>query len=348
MKRVACLLLGSRSSRRRQRVTQPPRTVPTFSKDVAPIVFNNCATLPSRRRSRADDAHLVRGRAAVGEGDQEQGASSREMPPWGADPAHSLKMRNDRSLTQAQIDTIVAWVDGGAPKGSDADLPPMPKFAEGWTFGREPDDDPRDAGRLRDSRGRRARRADVLLEGAVERGSLRRDARDSSGQPRRRAPRRRVRRRHSRGREDRQRPPGDAGRQGVDRSRRRRRRARRRHRAAGREQAAVVGAGPRRRFAPRRHRQADSRRQVHQLADPLQPDRQARERSHAPRHLVQQGAGDARAADPPGGRSRWRRPRAACRSIAPRARKSSTPRTKAARGAAARRRTSRPTPRTGR
>ncbi len=64
---------------------------------------------------------------------------SREMPPWGADPAHSLKMRNDRSLSPAQIDTIVAWVDGGAPKGSDADLPPLPKFAEGWTFGREPD-----------------------------------------------------------------------------------------------------------------------------------------------------------------------------------------------------------------
>ena len=64
---------------------------------------------------------------------------NREMPPWGADPAHSLKMRNDRSLTQAQIDTIVAWVDGGAPKGSDADLPPVPKFADGWTFGREPD-----------------------------------------------------------------------------------------------------------------------------------------------------------------------------------------------------------------
>ena len=199
------------------------------------------------------------------------------MPPWGADPAHSLKMRNDRSLTQAQIDTIVAWVDGGAPKGSDADLPPMPKFAEGWTFGREPDDDPRDAGRLRDSRRRRARRADVLLEGAVERGSLRRDARDSSGQPRRRPPRRRLRRRHSGGRDDRQRPPGDAGRQGVDRSRRGRRRPRRRHRAAGREQAAVVGAGPRRRLAPRRHRQADSRRQVHQLADPLQPDRQSRQ-----------------------------------------------------------------------
>ena len=53
---------------------------------------------------------------------------------------HSLKMRNDRSLSKQQIDTIVAWVDGGAPKGNDADLPPVPKFAEGWTAGREPDD----------------------------------------------------------------------------------------------------------------------------------------------------------------------------------------------------------------
>src|SRR5947207_15669668 len=64
---------------------------------------------------------------------------SREMPPWGADPAHSLKMRNDRSLSPAQIDTIAAWVDGGAPKGSDADLPALPAFKEGWTAGREPD-----------------------------------------------------------------------------------------------------------------------------------------------------------------------------------------------------------------
>ena len=220
MRRVACLL--ARVARgRRQRARSPPRNVPTFTKDVAPIVFNNCATChragevaPMALTSYED----VRPWAKV----IKNKVVAREMPPWGADPAHSLKMRNDRSLTQAQIDTIVAWVDGGAPKGNDADLPPMPKFAEGWTFGREPDYDPRDAGRVHDSRGRRARRADVLLEGAVERGSVRRDARDSSGQPRGRAPRRRVRRRHSGGREDRQRPPRDAGRQGVDRSRRRR------------------------------------------------------------------------------------------------------------------------------
>jgi len=116
----------------------PAGTVPTFAKDVAPIVFNNCASChrsgevaPMTLTSYED----VRPWAKV----IREKVRSREMPPWGADPAHSLKMRNDRSLTQAQIDTIVAWVDGGAPKGSDADLPPVPKFADGWTFGREPD-----------------------------------------------------------------------------------------------------------------------------------------------------------------------------------------------------------------
>ena len=41
-------------------------------------------------------------------------------------------------MTQKQIDTIAAWVDAGAPKGNDADLPPLPQFAEGWKNG-EPD-----------------------------------------------------------------------------------------------------------------------------------------------------------------------------------------------------------------
>ena len=182
MKRVACLLAGSLRLRRQR--SRGPANVPTFSKDVAPIVFNNCATChragevaPMTLTSYED----VRPWAKV----IKNKVVSREMPPWGADPAHSLKMRNDRSLTQAQIDTIVAWVDGGAPKGSDADLPPMPKFAEGLDVRARAGRDPRDAGRLRDPRRRRARRADVLLEGAVERGQLRRDARDSSGQPRR-------------------------------------------------------------------------------------------------------------------------------------------------------------------
>ena len=136
MRRVACLLLGSLAVAAGAHAA--PANVPTFSKDVAPIVFSNCATC--HRAGEVAPMTLtsyeeVRPWAKV----IKNKIVAREMPPWGADPAHSLKMRNDRSLTQAQIDTIVAWVDGGAPKGSDADLPPMPKFAEGWTFGREPD-----------------------------------------------------------------------------------------------------------------------------------------------------------------------------------------------------------------
>ena len=116
----------------------PAGTVPTFTKDVAPIVFNKC-TMCHRTGEVAPMTFLsyedVRPWAKV----IREKVRSREMPPWGADPEHSLKMRNDRSLSAQQIDTIVAWVDGGAPKGSEADLPAMPKFAEGWTVGREPD-----------------------------------------------------------------------------------------------------------------------------------------------------------------------------------------------------------------
>jgi len=113
-------------------------SVPTFTKDVAPIVFDKCASChrpgevaPMTLLSYDDVrpwAKAIKNKVVA-----------REMPPWFADPDHSLKMRNDRSLSKEQIDTIVRWVDGGAPKGNDADLPPAPKFAEGWTAGREPD-----------------------------------------------------------------------------------------------------------------------------------------------------------------------------------------------------------------
>jgi len=121
-----------------QTAPRPAGSVPTFAKDVAPIMFEKCTSChrtgevaPMTFLSYEDVrpwAKVIRSKVVA-----------REMPPWGADPDHSLKMRNDRSLSKQQIDTIVAWVDGGAPKGNDADLPPVPKFAEGWTAGREPD-----------------------------------------------------------------------------------------------------------------------------------------------------------------------------------------------------------------
>ena len=56
---------------------------------------------------------------------------SRQMPPWYAEGDHRI-WRNDRRLSQADIDKIVAWVDAGAPRGNDSDVPPLPQFAQGW------------------------------------------------------------------------------------------------------------------------------------------------------------------------------------------------------------------------
>ncbi|HLY16655.1 MAG TPA: hypothetical protein VKR61_05500 [Bryobacteraceae bacterium] len=61
----------------------------------------------------------------------------RSMPPWLADPSYG-HFSNDRRLSQKEIETIVAWVDGGAPAGDDRDLPPTPEFKPGWTIG-QPD-----------------------------------------------------------------------------------------------------------------------------------------------------------------------------------------------------------------
>ena len=59
------------------------------------------------------------------------------MPPWHADPRHG-KFANDRRLTQEERDTLLAWIDKGAVKGDDKDLPPPLKFITGWKIG-EPD-----------------------------------------------------------------------------------------------------------------------------------------------------------------------------------------------------------------
>ena len=51
------------------------------------------------------------------------------MPPWFADPRFGT-FRNERRLTQEQIDTVVAWADAGAPEG-EGDAPAAPEFAGG-------------------------------------------------------------------------------------------------------------------------------------------------------------------------------------------------------------------------
>jgi hypothetical protein len=109
---------------------------PTFAKDVAPIFYANCVTChrpgevaPMALRTYEEVRPWARS--------IKQKVSTRQMPPWFADPAHGT-FSNDARLPQKQIDTIVKWVDAGAPLGNRRDLPPLPAYTEGWQLG-EPD-----------------------------------------------------------------------------------------------------------------------------------------------------------------------------------------------------------------
>ena len=57
------------------------------------------------------------------------------MPPWKPTAGVGPKLKHDQSLTHAEIAILVAWALAGAPLGDPKDLPPPPKFAEGWKLG---------------------------------------------------------------------------------------------------------------------------------------------------------------------------------------------------------------------
>lgn len=106
----------------------------TFTKDVAPIFYKNCAYC--HRPGEIAPMSLINYKDA-----RPWAKSIREkvldgtMPPWHADP-HFGSFKNDRRLSKKDIDTILAWVDGGAKEGNPKDLPLAPQFTEGWQIGK--------------------------------------------------------------------------------------------------------------------------------------------------------------------------------------------------------------------
>jgi mono/diheme cytochrome c family protein len=106
-------------------------TAPTFSRQVAPILFAHCAKCHQPGEIAAPVSFLSYDKArswakAIGEK-----VLLREMPPWPPDPGASVPFRNDARLSDGDIHTIAAWVAAGAPKGGDAD-PQSPEVAKGW------------------------------------------------------------------------------------------------------------------------------------------------------------------------------------------------------------------------
>jgi len=106
----------------------------TYSKDVAPIVNNRCVEC-HRPGEVAPMSFLnykeVRPRAAA----IKEKVISRTMPPWLADP-HYGQFKNDRRMSKTEIDTIVSWVNNGAPEGRPQDLPKLSEFQTGWNIGK--------------------------------------------------------------------------------------------------------------------------------------------------------------------------------------------------------------------
>ena len=108
----------------------------TYARDVAPILQQNCqvchqpGSIAPISLMTYDDArrYARRIRSKVAE---------RSMPPWHIDRSVGIQdFKNDRGLTDAEIETIVQWVDNGSPFGDEADTPPPMEFPDpnDWQF----------------------------------------------------------------------------------------------------------------------------------------------------------------------------------------------------------------------
>src|SRR5580693_3532344 len=106
----------------------------TFNKEVLPILQKRCQDC-HRPGESAPMSLLNYQEARPWAKAIRQAVVTKKMPPWFADP-HYGKFANDRSLTQAEIDTLVAWVDDGVKEGSPKDAPAPRQFVEGWNIGK--------------------------------------------------------------------------------------------------------------------------------------------------------------------------------------------------------------------
>src|SRR5579864_9099751 len=117
--------------------TDSSAAVPTFNRDIAPILFNNCSNChrpgevaPFSLLSYDDAAKRAKQIAAV--------TQARFMPPWKAESGYGGHFLNERRLTDQQLATIREWAANGAPEGDASQKPAPPKFSNGWQAG-EPD-----------------------------------------------------------------------------------------------------------------------------------------------------------------------------------------------------------------
>jgi len=134
---VALALAGCSKEKSSTDIYVPrPKGTLTFSKDVAPIMFNQCANC--HRPGQAAPFSLLTYSDVQKRAVQiAEVVARRYMPPWMPAPGYA-KFAGERRMSVDQIGLIQQWSDEGAPEGNPADLPAMPQWAEGWQLG-QPD-----------------------------------------------------------------------------------------------------------------------------------------------------------------------------------------------------------------
>ena len=111
---------------------------PTFAHDIAPIIFQHCATCHNSSASGMSGTapfplitydNVKQYAAAIANATQ-----SRAMPPWLPEAGYG-DFADDPRLSNAQIRLIAEWVSAGAPEGPASEIPPSPKAPDGWQLG---------------------------------------------------------------------------------------------------------------------------------------------------------------------------------------------------------------------
>jgi len=137
MKNVALLLLLLAAPLDFARGEQDTKsTSVTFTKDIAPIVFNNCASC-HRAGEVAPFPLLTYAEVKKRTKQILTAVENHQMPPWKPVEGHG-DFVGERRMKAADIATLKKWIEEGAVEGDPKNLPPLPKFPEGWAFG-EPD-----------------------------------------------------------------------------------------------------------------------------------------------------------------------------------------------------------------
>src|SRR5437588_13022583 len=100
----------------------------TFTKDIVPILQEKCQAC-HRPDSMAPMSLVTYEDVRPWAKAIRERVITRQMPPWHLDKTVGIqKFKNDRSLSDAQIETIVKGVDGGAPKGNPKEMPPLKQW----------------------------------------------------------------------------------------------------------------------------------------------------------------------------------------------------------------------------